>query len=114
MRRWELDTAKEVRTFAAVGNWADSLAISPNGKYLVVGGKTSKVYEVETGKLIHDLDGHPFGATIVAYSPYGKYILSGGYDGAGKMWDATTGKEVYRFRGHRAASLLELSSGELI
>ena len=37
----------------------------------------------------------------MAFSDDGKRILSASYDGTARLWDRATGKELYRFRGHR-------------
>lgn len=36
----------------------------------------------------------------MCYSADGRHLLTGGYDGAAKLWDAASGKELYQFRGH--------------
>lgn len=101
VRMWELDTAKEVKQFASSGNWADCLAVTKDGKYVAVGGKTIRVYDIETEKQVVECTGHAFGITHISFSRDGKQVLSAAYDGTVRLWDRDTGKELYRFRGHR-------------
>ena len=81
---------------------------SPDGKRLVAGGGLSSystdgkqvqhevylsIYDIASGKKLHDLKGHTKTIFAVAYSPDGKTIVSGSVDGTAKIWDAQTGRE---------------------
>jgi WD40 repeat protein len=42
---------------------------------------------------------HPGGATTIAFAPDGKWLATSGYDGAIRLWDAATGREVRKLEG---------------
>ncbi|HKB04258.1 MAG TPA: sigma-70 family RNA polymerase sigma factor [Gemmataceae bacterium] len=76
------------------------LAFSPDGKTLAVGGELKQIRrrEIPSGRELPALEGHAGGTYAVAYSSDGKFLASGGThpDGTIHLWDAATGKEVWR------------------
>lgn len=105
---------------------ATSIAYSPDGKVLAVGGADNQIrlFDACTGKEIRRLAGHqprtyspprdPKGGafdslvgsvgkgnvTTVAFTPDGKTLASGGWDEAIRLWDVASGKELRRLMGH--------------
>ncbi|AFY57121.1 WD40 repeat-containing protein [Rivularia sp. PCC 7116] len=84
-----------------------SLAVSNDGKFLVNGGyddshqsiketdgNNIKVWNLETGKLIHNFSVGIGGIDAVAISPDGKSFASGGYAYEISLWDIETGKKL--------------------
>jgi WD40 repeat protein len=74
-----------------------SVAFSPNGKYVVSGSwdNTARVWVAATGKEITRMT-HDSGVYSVAFSPDGKYVVSGSSDNTARVWDAATGQEITR------------------
>ncbi|MDH6067131.1 WD40 repeat domain-containing protein [Umezakia ovalisporum] len=70
---------EETRTFNTQSVWVYSVAISPDGQTLVTGNynKSIKVWNFNTGKLIHRLQGHGNSVASVAISPDGQTLASG-------------------------------------
>ena len=84
-----------------------SLAVSNDGKTLVnsgyddshqsikeTDGKNIKVWNLETGKLVHNFSVGIGGIDTVAISPDGKTFASGGYAYEISLWDIETGKKL--------------------
>ena len=65
-----------------------SVAISPDGKYIVSGSqdKTLKLWEAGNGRLVRTFEGHNDSVYSVAFSPDGKNIVSGAFDKTIKLW----------------------------
>ncbi len=82
------------------------IAISADGKWLASGGSDNKlrVWELTTGKLVHELS-HQYHLVFgVQFSPDSKRIITGSGDGVAthgevKSWDVDTGKNVWRYDG---------------
>jgi WD40 repeat protein len=81
---------------AALPDHVIGLAWSPDGTRLAAAAVSGPiaVFDAGSGKPIHELKGHSFGAAAVAWQPEGKLIASAGQDGKARLWDGSTGAEV--------------------
>ena len=77
LKLWNLETGKEVRTFAGHTGWIKSIAITPDGKQALSGShdKTLKLWNLKTGKEVRTFEGHLYGINYVTITPDGKYAL---------------------------------------
>ena len=50
LRLWELQTGKCIRTFEGHTGWVESVAISPDGRWVVVGGDGLQCWDARTGQ----------------------------------------------------------------
>ncbi len=76
-------------------NSVNTVAFSPDGKYVISGGSdgTARVWETQTGNFIA-LMTHDNSVNTVAFSPDGKYVLSGSDDGTARVWETQTGNFI--------------------
>jgi WD40 repeat protein len=83
-----------------------SVAFSPDEKLLATGGgslATSiaelRIWDAQTGQLVHDLKGHTASVSTVAFSPDGT-ILAADDAGSIRLWDPQTGEQKGILQGH--------------
>ena len=86
------------------------LAFSPEGRYLASVGldRTAKVWDVETGTQLLDIDIFLNHVLTVDWSWDGSQFATAGADGRAIVWDRATGREVARFEGHQRGTVLSL------
>ncbi|MBK8906158.1 MAG: protein kinase [Anaerolineaceae bacterium] len=100
---WNIETQEVIRYVGDSVDWVNGVAISPDGKFgLAAYSSASHIgyYNLETGELIHQLDGHTGDAVAVAFSPNGRTALSSGLEGSIVWWDLATGTVLEKFYGH--------------
>lgn len=89
------------------------LDVSPNGKNFASGSDYShnvKIWNIETGTLVNELEGHTDTILSITYSPDGRYIASGSRDGTVRLWCALTGKELKKFFGYKHGTVVSAFS----
>ncbi|QLE49645.1 protein kinase [Nostoc sp. C057] len=111
IKLWDVNTGKEIRTLTGHTNWVNSVAFSPDGKFLVSGSAdcTIKLWQVNTGIEIQTLTGHSDSVSSIAYSPRTatttnsqdrQLVASGSNDYTVKLWQLYTGRNIYTLTGH--------------
>jgi WD40 repeat protein/transcriptional regulator with XRE-family HTH domain len=78
-------------------------AYSPDGKYVATSSQdgVAKIWDAETGNLLHELKGHTANIGMLAYSPDGTLLATASEDGTAKIWDAATGKTLLTLSNHK-------------
>jgi WD40 repeat protein len=91
MRLYDL-SGKLVRTLEKSGAGGLTPVFSASGKLLAVGNRNhqTRIFEVETGKLLHTLDRKM--TQEIAFSPDDKLLAAGYVDGMVMLWDMDTGQ----------------------
>ena len=85
----------EVRHDARV----DSVSLSPDGTRVASGARdqTVRIWNADTGALLHTLDGHDGRVRSVVFSPDGARLASADGEGVVRIWDPATGAPVTTF-----------------
>ncbi|XP_050906823.1 WD40 repeat-containing protein HOS15 [Lathyrus oleraceus] len=76
---------------------------NPNKKLVLASASfdsTVKLWDVELGKLIYNLNGHRDGVYSVAFSPNGEYLVSGSPDKSIHIWSLNDGKIIKTYNGN--------------
>jgi WD40 repeat protein len=113
---WDAGTGKELISVAGHQQSMRCAAFSPDGKLLATGGSGPprivegsgyaplhgdlRIWDTETGGLVHTFEVHNESVANVAFSPDGKTLATASYDKTIKLWDPATGKELLSLYGH--------------
>jgi WD40 repeat protein len=73
-----------------------TVAFSPDGSRIASGSddNTIRIWDVQTGRQMHRLEGHTATVWSVAFSSDGHWIASGSNDNTVRVWDSETGQPV--------------------
>jgi WD40 repeat protein len=96
------DDFNRIRSYATLPGRIFDLQFNQDGSRFVVGassatGGSARIYETETGKLLHELPEIKSPIFAVAFRPDGKQVAIGGFDGNVKLYDAETGQLAKSF-----------------
>jgi len=107
---------KSIKTLSGYNGSVISIAITPDGRYVISGSDDYKVkiWDIETGEEIKTLLGHNDFVFSVAITSDGRYVVSGSVDGTIKIWDIETGKEIKTLSGHNVLSVAVTPDGKYI
>ncbi len=94
---------KPVRDLAETQDVVFSVAFSPDNKKIATAGadRTIRIFEVETGKLLSQIEDHADWIFGVAWSPDGKRLASASRDKTAKVFDVVKKESLVTFPGHQ-------------
>jgi WD40 repeat protein len=102
---WSVADAKPVRVLTGHTGWVWSVAFSPDGKFLAsVDSTTLKIWDPETGKVLHSRPGPQMEIRCVVFSPDSQLLATSGWefwDRTILLWDVVSGKFIRRLLGHQ-------------
>ena len=120
VRIWDVRTGNVIQEFHDPDNVITCVQYSPDGRYVVSGGKrpfvpedqagsivfkpehdsTVRIWDTKTGRMHTQLNGYLSTVKAVSYTPDGKSIITGGYDNSIRQWDSLTGNQQRILLGH--------------
>jgi WD40 repeat protein len=112
VRIWDTgDPASTTRELPGHIGMVKHVMFLPDGRLVSAGGSSIgsefgevKIWDLATGRVL-DLSGHTQMVQALACSPDGRRLATGSLDFTIKLWDTTTGEEVFTLRGHTAGVL---------
>jgi WD40 repeat protein len=110
VRIWDVnDPAPEARELPGHDGAVVRVVFLPDGRLASAGGRSAdsgtsglgevKIWDLSTRRVL-DLRGHTGLVNGLARSPDGRRLATGSEDRTVKLWDTTTGAEVFTLRGH--------------
>jgi len=91
-----------IRTLEGHTEWISSVAITPDGRYVVSASydSTLKVWDIKNGEELRTLRGHTGPVRAVVVTPNGRCTISASDDMTLKVWNVESGEELRTLRGH--------------
>jgi len=96
---WEISSGRMLRSFRGHTSFVIAFTLSPDGRSLASAGYDEHaiwVWDTATGQLQNTLEGHQKRVLACAFSPDGRFIASTSEDNTLRVWDAATGRELWR------------------
>ena len=106
---WDVDTGTSRPIIKENAGRAQTLELSPDGKYLASGDTgdsdgNAQVWDITPEAQQHAprqvFKGHRYGVSVEAFSADGKTLLTTGLSGNIRAWDTETGKQRFTVTGH--------------
>ena len=92
----DIDLNKRLWEFIPGAATVNSIAYSPDGKYIAIGSSDKRAYimDAETGVEVTRFLGHTQTVTAVGFTADGKYLMTSSTDATAQLWDIEAHKVV--------------------
>lgn len=100
---WDIASGKAIHAFPTKGEWA-AATFSRDGVFLAAADNKAKrmtIWNAQTGAEVISWKLDSF-VRLSAFDPEGKLLATGHDDGAVRLWDVTSGRELRTLAGHTA------------
>lgn len=97
---WETATWNLAAHWTSEPHMVRSIDLAPNESLLATGGGELRIWDLMTGKLLHQAQAHQQGTDALAFSPDGKHLATGSQEGLAKIWEVGTWQNTATLKGH--------------
>lgn len=105
IKLWSFPEMKEVLHISDLSQWIVSLSFSPKKRQIAAaevctdavckhGSHPVRIYDADSGRLLHRLAGHRDNVWSICYSGAGDVVATGSYDGTVKFWNPALGNQT--------------------
>jgi len=105
LRTWDTESGRLLLTNSASAGRSGTVAYSPVGSVLAIGGRNPTLLDPEKGTHLGILEGPPSGVSALTFSRDGHLLAALSTDQALRVWDFATGQIVHILRLRDAASV---------
>jgi WD40 repeat protein len=95
------DGARPSGQLALAADGVRAVACCPETNTLATGDRDGviQLWDADSGRVLHGLEGHTAAVTALAFSPDGRRLVSGAADGTLCVWEPSAGRELVRLDG---------------
>jgi WD40 repeat protein len=102
LRLYDVNNNREILRLEGTDEAPKIARFSPDGRTVAAIDNTANVlvWELATGRLLHQLMGHQGRLFAMTFSPDGRFLVTGGLDKTIRVWELASGKEIHQHAGH--------------